>query len=765
MTTTSLAALPTVTQTAKPALVPVADGRARRRARPAPGNAATGTKASIQVLRLLMADNGVQVLGPTETGDPSGTAWAEAGEIDHRGHDVGIRLVDHLDEEVDRIVGRIRELLDAGWQRVDVVTDHGWLLLPGGMEKVELPPATTDVKKGRCARLKDGAVVDVADRAVVLGPGRPHRPRPRRHLLRGQQGVRARRREPPGVHRAPAHRHRGRGAGGHGRPGDHQGQVARPAVPHRARRRRPTGVVADLRALPADPNTSIAEEAKETIERRQGVARRARRGTRGRAGPPRARRTRTARSSPSAKSSWGGTGDRPRRARPARGRGLRGLPRPQGPRPAVPGPVPGADLRRRVPARPLLRHHRPGRDRRGARDRRALDEGAHRAGRRGGAVQVARPREGQGQDHRPAAGPPRRQVRRLQGRAAEPAAQRRPHRRRAGQRARADAHRRLLRRGHARVHRRARRRSRAASRSGSSRSGRSRCRPATRSRRSSRAGRGSRSTSGATCCCAASASSRRGSRAREQDVLLARMVPFVVPQLQRRRARPARHRQVAPVPAGVAVRPPRLRRQGDHRQHVRQQHARAGAASSPSTTSSASTRSPASPSTRRKASTSSRATWSPASSAAARRASAPTAGSSWSATSTSTSHEQLRRGPPVRADAEGDARRHRVHGPHPRLPARAGTSRSSTRRYFTAHFGFVSDFLAECWSQLRRTSRLDVTQGRLEWGSQLSGRDRKAANNTVNGLLQAALAEPGDGGARRRARRGRPSWRSSCAGG
>jgi hypothetical protein len=56
--------------------------------------------------------------------------------------------------------------------------------------------------------------------------------------------------------------------------------------------------------------------------------------------------------------------------------------------------------------------------------------------------------------------------------------------------------------------------------------------------------------------------------------------------------------------------------------------------------------------------------------------------------------------------------------------------------YFTTHFGFVSDFLAECWTQLRRTSRLDAMQGRLEWGAQLSGRDRKAANNTVNGLLK-----------------------------
>jgi len=62
--------------------------------------------------------------------------------------------------------------------------------------------------------------------------------------------------------------------------------------------------------------------------------------------------------------------------------------------------------------------------------------------------------------------------------------------------------------------------------------------------------------------------------------------------------------------------------------------------------------------------------------------------------------------------------------------------------YFTKHFGFVSDFLAECWSQLRRTSRLEATQGRLEWGSQLSGRDRKAANNTVNGLLKLLWPDP-----------------------
>ncbi len=62
--------------------------------------------------------------------------------------------------------------------------------------------------------------------------------------------------------------------------------------------------------------------------------------------------------------------------------------------------------------------------------------------------------------------------------------------------------------------------------------------------------------------------------------------------------------------------------------------------------------------------------------------------------------------------------------------------------YFTNHFGFVSDFLAECWSQLRRVLRLEITRGRLEWGSQLSGRDRRAANNTVNGLLKLLWPNP-----------------------
>ena len=87
--------------------------------------------------------------------------------------------------------------------------------------------------------------------------------------------------------------------------------------------------------------------------------------------------------------------------RPVGRRGLRWLHRSQGPGAQVPRPVSRAHLRRRVPHRPLLRHHRRGRDRGGAGDRRAPDARAYRAPWRGGAVQVPRARARPCQADRP----------------------------------------------------------------------------------------------------------------------------------------------------------------------------------------------------------------------------------------------------------------------------------------------------------------------------------------------------------------------------
>ena len=54
----------------------------------------------------------------------------------------------------------------------------------------------------------------------------------------------------------------------------------------------------------------------------------------------------------------------------------------------------------------------------------------------------------------------------------------------------------------------------------------------------------------------------------------------------------------------------------------------------------------------------------------------------------------------------------------------------------TKHFGLVSDFLSEAWAELRSENRLQQIQGRVSYGAALSGRDTKAVNKTVNGLLK-----------------------------
>ena len=54
----------------------------------------------------------------------------------------------------------------------------------------------------------------------------------------------------------------------------------------------------------------------------------------------------------------------------------------------------------------------------------------------------------------------------------------------------------------------------------------------------------------------------------------------------------------------------------------------------------------------------------------------------------------------------------------------------------TNHFGLVSDFLSECWSQLRTQSRVHHLPHRVLFGGALSGRDTNAVNKTVSGLLK-----------------------------
>ena len=151
------AAIPTVTATAKPAVTPVAGDIAgdnigaefmpvlRDSRRPA---RASELRAAMKERGYGIAGDGVLELGPAVHAH----GWKETDAIDRHGHHHGATgFARQVEDELDRLVLRVADLLDAGWDSVRIVTDHGWLLLPGGLPKVKLPRHLTESQWARCA--------------------------------------------------------------------------------------------------------------------------------------------------------------------------------------------------------------------------------------------------------------------------------------------------------------------------------------------------------------------------------------------------------------------------------------------------------------------------------------------------------------------------------------------------------------------------------------------------------------------------------------
>ena len=160
------AAAPTVTGTAKPAVTPAAGQLTGNQLGEAfvPDVAATGQALTHDKLVKLVEAAGYQWLPKSEVGkplDPNARAWTEYGEFDKLGHDLQAKLAARIDDQVELVIERIDALLSAGWREVRVVTDHGWLLVPGGLPVVTLPKYLTQSRWSRCATLKAAAQVSV----------------------------------------------------------------------------------------------------------------------------------------------------------------------------------------------------------------------------------------------------------------------------------------------------------------------------------------------------------------------------------------------------------------------------------------------------------------------------------------------------------------------------------------------------------------------------------------------------------------------------
>ena len=145
----------------------------------APRSAATGEELTTARFRALLEEAGYQVLAAGGMGDHQGRGWLEAGSLDRYGHDQGWKLARRIHEEVRELTEQVADLLAWGWRDVVVVTDHGWLLVPGGLPKCDLPSFLVETRWGRCALLKATSTSPLPtvpwrwspDVDVVLAPG------------------------------------------------------------------------------------------------------------------------------------------------------------------------------------------------------------------------------------------------------------------------------------------------------------------------------------------------------------------------------------------------------------------------------------------------------------------------------------------------------------------------------------------------------------------------------------------------------------------
>jgi hypothetical protein len=71
------------------------------------------------------------------------------------------KLAARVEDQLTLMMDRIHSLLSAGWKSIQVVTDHGWLLVPGGLPTIDLPKYLTESRWARCATVKPGAQVSV----------------------------------------------------------------------------------------------------------------------------------------------------------------------------------------------------------------------------------------------------------------------------------------------------------------------------------------------------------------------------------------------------------------------------------------------------------------------------------------------------------------------------------------------------------------------------------------------------------------------------
>lgn len=154
-------ALPTLTSTAKVKASPVAEEvNTASEIKDFTPFFKSGKPATILNFRAELENKGFQH-GIKKGFDPAKSYWVEIGNIDTRGHDEQSEMLKRSDELFDEITEVIDTAIESGIKEIKIVTDHGWLMLPGGLPSSKIVKDITVARCGRCAYIKEGVKTEL----------------------------------------------------------------------------------------------------------------------------------------------------------------------------------------------------------------------------------------------------------------------------------------------------------------------------------------------------------------------------------------------------------------------------------------------------------------------------------------------------------------------------------------------------------------------------------------------------------------------------
>jgi hypothetical protein len=155
-------AIPSLTPTAKPNISPISTAVSVQSGitefRP---QLKSGKDLLTNVFRDALQAHNFKLITNANDIDGEGNYWQEIGDIDKKGHEEQANMVRRIEELFEKVQETLEVAFERGIKRIKIVTDHGWLLLPGGLPKTQLNAGLTETRWGRCALIKEGASTDL----------------------------------------------------------------------------------------------------------------------------------------------------------------------------------------------------------------------------------------------------------------------------------------------------------------------------------------------------------------------------------------------------------------------------------------------------------------------------------------------------------------------------------------------------------------------------------------------------------------------------